>query len=78
MFQQISYKFSNEMVSLWKKSIPGEISKIEQILGQILEISKMIWNDTCKVVMTLNDVKTTYLRANDMFKSKFWVRVNTK
>ena len=78
MFQQISYKFSNEVVSLWKKSIPGEISKIEQILDQILEISKMIWNDTCKVLMTSTDVKTTSLRANDMFKSKFRVRFETK
>ena len=31
----------------------------------------MIWNDIRKFAMTLNDVKTTCLRANNIFKSEF-------
>ena len=35
-------RFSNEMISLWKKSIPAEILKNERIQVQILEIAKMV------------------------------------
>ena len=42
MLWQISCKFSNEMACLRKKSIVGEIFKIEQIQGQILKISETI------------------------------------
>ena len=69
MFRQISCKFSKEIISLWKKSISGETFKNEQILGQILETSKMILNDTSKVHKTLNDIKITYLEVNETIKN---------
>ena len=70
MFGQILCKVSNESVRLRKKSITGEISKNEQIQGQILEVPKCIRNDIYKLSITSEGVQTIYSTLKSRSKHK--------
>ena len=60
------YKEVNNVASNEKKNNVGfRIAKIWQILGQILEFPKMIFNCICKVSMTYYGVKQANLTEND-------------
>ena len=52
----VEFHTNFQMKPLRNKSIPGEISKNEQILGEILENSKCISNDIYKVSVTSEGV----------------------